>query len=255
VAALIDTHAHLSSRQFQEDLEQVLERARSAGVGMIINVGLDEGDSAAVVAQSERYPQVWAAVGIHPHFAAAVTSDFKKKLASLAENRRVLAIGETGLDFYRDLSPRHLQEKVFREQLALAASLNKPVIIHSRAAYPRTLQILKESELPRSGVAHCFSGGPADLDAFLELGFYISIAGPVTYPRSHELRSLLKKIPAKRLLLETDAPYLAPLPHRGKRNEPAYIKHTYQRTALALELEPAQLARQVQANAARLFLA
>lgn len=253
MARLVDTHAHLSSRQFQEDLEQVLARARSAGVGTIINVGIDESDSAAVVAQSGQYPQVWAAVGVHPHFAAAVSPRFQDSLASLAENRRVLAIGETGLDFYRDLSPRHLQEKVFREQLELAAGLNKPVIIHSREASVQTLQILKEIELPRSGVVHCFSGGREELTTFLELGFYISIAGPVTYPRNHELRSLLNEIPADRLLLETDAPYLAPLPHRGKRNEPAFIKMTYQRVAAALEMELAQLAWQVQANAVRLF--
>ena len=253
MARLVDTHAHLSSRQYRKDLEGVLARARSAGVGTIINVGIDENDSAAVVAQSEKYPQVWAAVGVHPHVAAAVSPRFQETLASLAENRRVLAIGETGLDFYRDLSPRPLQEKVFRQQLELAARLNKPVIIHCREAYERTLQILGGSELPRCGVAHCFSGGSAELKAFLELGFYISIAGPVTYPRSHGLRSLLKEIPADRLLLETDAPYLAPLPHRGKRNEPAFIKLTYQRVAAALELELEQLARQVQANTVRLF--
>lgn len=253
MAPLIDTHAHLGSRRFQKDLEQVLERARAAGVGMIINVGLDEEDSAGVVAQSEIFPQVWAAVGVHPHFAAAVSPRFKENLAALAANRRVLAIGETGLDFYRSLSPHHLQEKIFREQLELAVGLNKPVIIHSREAHTRTLQILREKELPRCGVAHCFSGGREELNAFLELGFYISIAGSVTYPRSHGLRALLKEIPADRLLLETDAPYLAPLPYRGKRNEPAFIKMTYERVALALEIEPEQLARQVQSNAARLF--
>lgn len=253
MARLIDTHAHLNSRRFRKDLKQVLARARTAGVGMIINVGIDEYDSAEAVAQSEEFPQVWAAVGVHPHFAAAASPRFRQNLASLAKNRRVLAIGETGLDFYRDLSPRHLQEKIFREQLDLAAELNKPVIIHSREAHAQTLQILREMRLPRSGVAHCFSGSHKELTAFLELGFYISIAGPVTYPRSHELRSLLKEIPADRLLLETDAPYLAPLPYRGKRNEPAFIKVTYERVALALETELEQLARQVQANATRLF--
>ncbi|MGI6600473.1 MAG: TatD family hydrolase [Dethiobacteria bacterium] len=255
MARLIDTHAHLNSRQFQEDLEQVLARARSAGVGMIINVGSDESDSERAVMQSEEYPQLWAAVGIHPHFAATVSPSFRNKLASLATNRRVLAIGEMGLDFYRELSPRHLQEEVFREQLELAAELKKPVIIHSREAHAETLQVLREMRPPQSGVAHCFSGSPKELAAFLELGFYISIAGPVTYPRSQELRLLLKEIPADRLLLETDAPYLAPLPYRGKRNEPAFIKKTYEQVALTLEMEPEALARQVQANAVRLFWA
>lgn len=255
MARLVDTHAHLSAPPFGKDLKEVLARAHEAGVGMIINVGLDEHDSARVVSQSGEFPQIWAAVGVHPHFAAAVSPHFEVRLASLAADRRVLAIGETGLDFYRDLSPRHLQEKIFRSQLELAAGLNKPVIIHSREAHDRTLEILREVKLPRAGVAHCFSGGPEELAAFLELGFYISIAGPVTYPRSYGLRSLLKEIPTDRLVLETDSPYLAPLPHRGRRNEPAFIRMTYERVALALELELEQLARQVQANVARLFWA
>ena len=253
MASFIDTHAHLSSARYRSDLDSVLERARAAGVGTIINVGTDERDSAEVVAQSEIFPQVWAAVGVHPHVAAEVSPHFIENLAALAANRRVLAIGETGLDFYRDLSPRRQQEKVFREQLALAAALNKPVIIHSREAHAQTLAVLREMAPPRLGVAHCFSGSLEELNAYLELGFYISIAGPVTYPRSDGLRALLKEIPADRLLLETDAPYLAPQPHRGKRNEPAFVKLTYEQVALTLKMEPAQLAHQVRANAARLF--
>ncbi len=250
---LIDTHVHLTSSRFQGDLDRVLARAHAAGVGTMINVGVDERDSTEAVAQSEQFPKVWAAVGVHPHCAAEVSPRYLENLTALAKNRRVIAIGETGLDFYRDLSPRPIQERVFREQLALAAELNKPVIIHSREAHDQTLQVLREMSPPRSGVAHCFSGSGKVLDAFLKLGFYISIAGPVTYPRSHQLRSLLGEIPADRLLLETDAPYLAPLPHRGKRNEPAFVKLTYERVALTLEVELEQLARQVRANAARLF--
>ncbi|HOJ84207.1 MAG TPA: TatD family hydrolase [Bacillota bacterium] len=253
MAPLIDSHAHLNFPQYKADLEQVLARAREAGVGMIINVGADESSSEAAVKLSESYPQLWASVGVHPHAAAGVSPRYRSKLADLAANRRVLAMGEMGLDFYRDLSPRPTQEKVFREQLELAAELNRPVIIHSRAAHARTLQVLREIRPPRAGIAHCFSGSSKELDAFLELGFYISIAGPVTYPRSHELRALLKEIPAGRLLLETDAPYLSPLPHRGKRNEPAFIRATYERVALALDMELDSLARQVQANITRLF--
>lgn len=255
MSALIDTHAHLSSAMYRQDLENVLERARVAGVGTIINVGTDERDSAEVVAQSDQYPQVWAAVGVHPHVAAGVSPRFTENLASLAAKRRVLALGEMGLDYYRDLSPRHQQEEVFRRQLDLAAELNKPVIIHSREAHAQTLKVLREMKPPRLGVAHCFSGNLKELGAFLELGFYISIAGPVTYPRSGELRSLLKEIPIDRLLLETDAPYLAPQPHRGKRNEPAFVKLTYEQVALTLEMELGQLAKEVRANAVRLFWA
>lgn len=253
MASLIDTHAHLNFPQFQADLEQVLGRARAAGVGMIINVGSDESSSETAVALSEANPQLWAAVGIHPHSASGVSSRYRSRLSGLAAKRRVLAVGEIGLDFYRDLSPRPVQEQVFREQLKLAAELNRPVIIHSREAHSKTLQILHEMKPPRGGIAHCFSGSPQDLEAFLGLGFYISIAGPVTYPRSHDLRALLKEIPAERLLLETDAPYLSPLPYRGKRNEPAFIKATYERVALVLEMELESLARLVQTNVARLF--
>lgn len=253
MAPLIDTHAHLNFPQFQADLEQVLIRAREAGVGMIINVGGDEPSSEVAVALSETNPQLWAAVGVHPHSAADVSPGYCSRLAGLAAGRRVLAVGEIGLDFYRDLSPRDSQERVFREQLALAAELNKPVVIHSRSAHSKTLQVLREMTPPRGGIAHCFSGSLKELNAFLELGFYISIAGPVTYAGSHELRELLKDIPAERLLLETDAPYLSPLPYRGKRNEPSFIRATYERVALVLEIDPDSLARLVQANVARLF--
>ncbi len=253
MARFIDTHAHLNLPQYRSDLHNVLNRAQAAGVGMIINVGSDETDSEAAVALSEAYPQLWAAVGVHPHSAAGVSPQYLSRLAGLAANRRVLALGEMGLDFYRDLSPRPRQEQIFREQLELAVELNKPVVIHSREAHNRTLQILRETMPPRAGIAHCFSGSPQDLGAFLELGFYISIAGPVTYPRSRELRALIREIPADRLLLETDAPYLSPLPHRGKRNEPAFVRATYERVALILELELDELCRRVQTNVARLF--
>ncbi len=253
MSRLIDTHAHLNFPQFQSDLRDVLNRARAAGVGMIINVGSDEADSEAAAALSNAHPQLWAAVGVHPHSAGGVSPRYLSRLAGLAANRRVLAVGEIGLDFYRDLSPRSVQEQVFHEQLELAAELDKPVVIHSREAHSKTLQILREAAPPRGGIAHCFSGSPQDLKAFLELGFYISIAGPVTYPRSHELRALIRKIPADRLLLETDAPYLSPLPHRGKRNEPAYIRATYERVALILDLELEVLCRRVQSNVTRLF--
>lgn len=253
MARLIDTHCHLNFPQFRSDLTDVLGRARAAGVGMIINVGSDEASSEAAVTLSEAHPQLWAAVGVHPHAAAGVSTHYLSSLAGLATNRRVLAIGEVGLDFYRDLSPRLRQEQVFREQLGLAAELNKPVVIHSREAHSRTLQILRETALPRAGIAHCFSGSLQDLSSFLKLGFYISIAGPVTYPRSHELRALIREIPADRLLLETDAPYLSPLPYRGKRNEPAFVRATYERVALVLELELEALCRQVQTNVSRLF--
>ncbi len=252
--ALVDSHAHLDFPQFKNDLPQVLDRARQEGVVAVLNAGTDENGSARSVELSKKFPQVGASVGVHPHGAAKVSSNWFEKLELLAAEETVLAIGETGLDFYRNLSPRETQEQVFREHLRLACRVEKPVIIHSREAHPETLQILKEERLPScGGVMHCFSGDRSQVEAFLDLGFYISLAGPLTYPRSHALRDLLNYIPPERLLLETDAPYLAPQAYRSKRNEPAYVRLIYERAALALGWDLEQLAEQVYVNAIRLF--
>lgn len=251
---LIDTHAHLDFPQFQNDLEQVLERAGQAGLVAILNAGTDEVSSKISVGLSKKYDCISASVGIHPHGAARAGMSSINVLEDLAGDDSVLAIGETGLDFYRNLSPRDIQENLFREQLRLACRVQKPLIIHSRQAHAETLKILKEEDLPQTvGVMHCFSGDRHWAEAFLDLGFYISLAGPVTYPRSHDLRELVRFIPSERLLLETDAPYLSPQAYRGKRNEPAYIKLTYERVALALECSLEDLALQVYLNAIRLF--
>jgi TatD DNase family protein len=254
VDILIDTHAHLDFPQYKKDLDQVLERARQVGIAAVLNAGTDLKSSLRSVELSAKYSIISAAVGIHPHGAAKAAPGWLVQLEQLANHGTVLAIGEMGLDFYRNLSPRDCQEEVFREQIRLAVRVNKPLIIHSREAQADTLRILKEEQLPDPvGVMHCFSGDRSWLDASLDLGFYISIAGPVTYPRSHELRELLRHIPDERLLLETDAPYLSPQAYRSERNEPAYVKLTYERVALALDLEPALLAKQVYLNAIRLF--
>lgn len=254
MSALIDTHAHLDFPQFRADLEAVLRRAEQAGVVAVLNAGTDESSSERSVELSRRFPQVSASVGIHPHGAAAVEPGWSGRLEKLAGSKNVLAVGEMGLDFYRNLSPREDQEETFREQLRLACRVQKPVIIHSRQAHSETLKILKEEELPQAiGVMHCFSGDRSMAEAFLNMGFYISLAGPVTYPRSHELRELIKFIPADRLLLETDSPYLPPQAYRSKRNEPAYIRLIYDRVALSLDCDPEDLARQLYLNAIRLF--
>lgn len=251
---LIDSHAHLDFPHFNADREEVLKRAREAGVTAIINVGTSQSSSRRSVELAGEDPSLWAAVGIHPHYADSFPSSRIGQLASLAEQPRVVAIGETGLDYYRNLSSPASQAQLFRAHLQLARDLNKPLVIHTREAYPETLTILREEQLPeKRGVMHCFSAGREWARSFLELGFYLSIAGPVTYPRSHALRELLKEIPLERLLLETDAPYLSPQAYRGRRNEPAYIRSTYQRVALAMGIEPDLLARQVFANSRRLF--
>ncbi len=250
----IDTHAHLDFSQFKNDLEPVLERAREKGVAAVVNAGTDEQSSLRSVELSKKYPQVGASVGIHPHGAARVSKNWLEKLEKLASEDVVLAVGETGLDFYRNLSPREAQEQIFREHLRLACRVQKPVIVHSREAHSETLQILKEEPLPsKGGVMHCFSGDRKQLEAFLDLGFYVSLAGPLTYPRSHALRELLNYIPQDRLLMETDSPYLAPQAYRSKRNEPAYVKFVYERAALALNLDLDRFAGQVYVNAVRLF--
>lgn len=254
MTVLVDTHAHLDFPQFAEDLDLVLERAREAGVSAILNAGTDPAGSGRSVELSRKYPWISASVGVHPHSAGRVESGWLEKLEKLAALETVLAVGETGLDYYRDMSPRESQEQVFREHLRLACRVNKPVIIHSRQAHAETCQVLQEEDLPSpAGVMHCFSGGRRWAEAFLELDFYISLAGPLTYPRSHELRDLLKYIPANRLLLETDAPYLPPQAYRSRRNEPSYIKLTYERAALALGQDFDELAKQVYLNAVRLF--
>ncbi len=254
MTVLVDTHAHLDFPQYKKDLEQVLERARQVGVAAILNAGADLASSRRSIELSREYPWISASVGIHPHGAAQAGKNWLEELEKLAATGTVLAIGETGLDFYRDLSPRDIQEKVFREQLQLACRVNKPVIVHSRAAHSETLQVLQEEDLPYpAGVMHCFSGDRSQAEAFLDLGFYISLAGPLTYPRSHDLRDLIKYIPANRLLLETDAPYLPPQAYRSQRNEPSYIKLTYERAALALGQELDEVAKQVYLNAVRLF--
>ncbi len=251
---LIDTHAHLDFPQYRKDLDQVISGAEKAGITAILNAGTDLRSSLKSVELSASYKIISASVGVHPHGAAAVSGDWPAQLEGLAMRDKVLAIGETGLDFYRNISPPMIQEKVFREQIQLAVRVNKPLIIHSREAKNDTLRILREEKLPApAGVMHCFSGNRDWLDACLDLGFYISIAGPVTYPGSHGLRDLLRYIPEDRLLLETDAPYLSPQAFRSERNEPAYVKLIYDRVALALDHDPGQFARQVYLNAIRLF--
>ncbi|MEW5785091.1 MAG: TatD family hydrolase [Bacillota bacterium] len=251
---LADSHAHLDFPQFKEDLASVLERAREAGLGFILNVATGEESSSRVVELCELSPLLWAAVGVHPHYAAQLSPLCLQRLAILSQNRRVLAIGETGLDYYRDHCPRDVQMDAFRAHLRLASSLDKPLIVHSREAHAETLRLMREEPLPlRNGIMHCFSGNRHEANAFLELGFYISVAGPVTYPRSHELRALMRAIPPERLLLETDAPYLSPQPFRSLRNEPAYIRATYERVALTLSMSIEKLAGQIQSNLLCLF--
>jgi TatD DNase family protein len=276
---LVDTHTHLDFPEFDDDRERVIERAANAGVGAIVNVGTDLASSQAAVALAEAYPQIYAAVGVHPHDAKTMTGEVLEELRVLAGRPRVVAIGEIGLDFYRDLSPRDQQRQVFEQQLALASEVGKPVIIHDREAHAEVMAILRHWACPEHfdcaqcklhrrieghhqpsaishrpiGVMHCFSGDLTMAQKALELGFYISIAGPVTFDNARRLRELVRQLPLEKLLVETDCPYLTPHPHRGKRNEPAYVKFVAQEIARVKELSLEEVACITSDNAQALF--
>lgn len=251
---LFDTHAHLHFPDFAEDLPAVLERAHAAGVTRFLTVGSDVDNSRAGLALAARLPGVWASVGIHPHDAASADAPALAELERLAGAPRVAAIGEIGLDFFRDLSPRPAQEAAFRAQLELARRVGKPVVIHCRDAHAETLGILAEGRVGEvGGVMHCFSGDVGIARRCLDLGLAISLAGPVTYPSARALPDVARFVPGDRLVVETDCPYLPPQGHRGQRNEPAYLALTAARVA-ELRGEPlAALAERLTANACRLL--
>ena len=248
---MIDSHAHLTAKQYKKDLDSVLARAREAGVKAVINVGFDVDSSADGVHLAERHPYLFAAVGVHPHDADTVDDHILSYLEELSANPRVIAIGEIGLDFYRDLSPRRVQEEIFVRQLAIAARVGLPVIIHDRDAHRRVVEVLR-AEGASNGVMHCFSGDLNLARQVLDLGFYISFAGPITY-NGRKAAEVIRKMPRERLLVETDCPYLAPVPFRGKRNEPAYVKYVLERVAELLGAPAAEVEALTDENARRLF--
>jgi TatD DNase family protein len=241
---LADAHAHLDEPQLQDHQEAVLRRARNAGVGLIVNVGIGRDNSRQVVETAERYPEVFATVGVHPHGVASLNPGDLEALTPIAGHPKVVAVGEIGLDFYRRRSPEKVQEHWFREQLAWAYELGKIVVIHTRDATPATLRLLRESRRHlRGGVMHCFLGNQEEARAFLDLGFYLSISGVLTFPKAEPLRRVVKRLPRDRVLVETDSPYLAPQPWRGKVNEPAYVTATAATLAQLQGLTPEETAR------------
>ncbi len=251
---LFDTHAHLHFPEFAADLGAVLERARAAGVRRMLTIGTDVETSHAAVALAAREAHVWASVGIHPHDAGEADAAGLAQIERLAVEPRVVGIGETGLDFFRNLSPREAQARVFRAQLALARRVRKPVIVHCRDAHEETLTILAEERVGETrGVMHCFSGDVAMARRCLDLELLISLAGPVTYPKARALADVAKYVPSDRLVVETDCPYLPPQPYRGKRNEPAYVAITIARVAELRGELLETLAARTSENAAKLF--
>jgi TatD DNase family protein len=253
-AQLFDTHAHLHFPDFAPDLEAVMARARAAGVRRMVTIGTDRETSEAAVAIAERDPDVWAAVGLHPHDAAEGDDALFAHLERLAGSPRVVAIGEMGLDFFRNLSPRPAQETALRRQLALARALGKPALIHCREAHAETLAILAAERVQEvGGIMHCFSGDVEIARRCLDLGLLISLAGPVTYPNARALPAVATYVPADRLVVETDCPFLPPQPYRGKRNEPAYLTITAARVADLRKESLVELGARMTENAMRLF--
>jgi len=252
---LIDTHAHLDGNRFADDLDAVVARAEANGVATILTVGCDLESSRAAMAIAARYPEIYAAVGIHPHDAVTVDADALAELRRLAETgTKVVAIGETGLDYYRDRSPRDRQREAFRVQIRLARELDLPLIIHDRDAHDDVVGILREENAGAvGGVLHCFSGGMDMARHCLEMGFFISFPGTLTYPNNEPLRDVARALPIDVMLVETDCPYLAPQPWRGKRNEPAYVRATAETLAEIKGLTLEDVARVTSLNAFRLF--
>jgi len=249
-----DTHAHLHYVDFEQDREAMIQRAESAGVKYFLNVGTDLASSRASLALAESHSNIWAAAGIHPHDAVKATEEDFAAIESLMGHERMAAVGEVGLDFFRDHSPADVQKDVFRRFVEMSLRVRKPLIIHCRDAYDALIEILREIQPSRyAGVIHCFSSDKQVMDKLLELGFYISFAGPLSYKKNDVLREACLACPRDRLLLETDAPFLPPQSLRGKRNESAYMLETASVMAELHGLDLAALADLTTCNARRLF--
>jgi TatD DNase family protein len=250
---LIDTHCHLDPQYFPEGADETLSRARSAGVTGFVCIGVGSLEQTeAALGLAARRPDVWATVGVHPHDAATCDQALTAKLRSLAGAERVVAVGEIGLDFHYDHSPRDKQAEVFRQLIQLARELKKPIVVHTRSAPNETLQILSDEKAADvGGIIHCFSEDKAFAARALDLGFDLSFSGIVTFKRALDIQEVAAWAPQDRILVETDSPYLAPVPVRGKRCEPAYVLHTARFVAGLRGVPVEELAEQTSQNAER----
>ena len=253
-----DSHAHIDGPEFDADREEIIERARAAGVSVILNVGTGDPHSGAferAVELGKKYESVYTAIGTHPHDARFYDDKAEDRIKTLVESERVIAWGEIGLDFHYDNSPRDVQIEVFKRQLHAARDCDLPVVIHTREAESETIEILKSaySGANRRGIFHCFSGSMELAQRAVELGFLISFSGIVTFKKADELRAVAKQVPLDRLLIETDCPYLSPIPHRGKRNEPAYVIEVARCLAGLHGVELEEMARITSENFKRFF--
>jgi TatD DNase family protein len=245
---LIDSHCHLDSDQFDADREQVIERALAAGVTQMVAIGTGNGppDLEAGTRLADRYKFLYATVGVHPHDAAKANEITFQALADLTLHPKVIAIGEIGLDYHYDFSPRETQQAVFIRQMQIA---KKPIVIHTREAWDDTIKLIREHWDPqRGGIMHCFSGNPDQAKQALDLGFYLSFGGIVTFPKALEIQESARQAPIDRILVETDSPYLAPVPTRGKRNEPAFMLETVRKLAQLRNVSEQAIAQSTTAN-------
>jgi len=253
---LIDSHAHIQGKEYAGEVEAVIARAREAGVGKIIAVGGagDMSSNTEAVALAKTFPDIYATVGMHPHDAKDVSADELKKLKEIAADPKVVAVGETGLDYYYDHSPRDVQRRVFAEFIHLARETGLPIVVHERDAANDAFELLRgEGEGRLRGVIHCFTGNYEAARAYLDLGFYISFTGIITFKNAEALRDVVRNVPLERMLVETDSPYLTPVPHRGKRNEPAYVRYVGETIASVKGLSLKEVARGTTQNVRELF--
>lgn len=255
MSSMIDSHAHLDDASFDSDRDEVIKRAQDAGAHRIINVGCDLKTSRAAVELADRHDMIYATVGVHPHETKNIDHSTYTELQKLASHKKVVAWGEIGLDYHYMNSPKEVQLRAFRDQIQLAKEAGLPVVIHMREAQDDILKILVEEEANRtSGVFHCFTGDLSAAQTAITLNFMISFSGVVTFSNAHRLQQVVQQIPLEYLMIETDCPYLTPVPHRGKRNEPAYVRHVAEKIT---ELKPSntyqEVIRATSANTLRLF--
>jgi TatD DNase family protein len=251
---LVDSHAHLDLPEFGPDLPRVIQRATESGVTTILTVGIEPASCRKALEIAEAYPHIFAIIGIHPHNAAEVGEKDLADLQDLARHPKVRAWGEIGLDFYRNLSPPAIQKERFRQQIQIGKELGLPLVIHSRSATQETIAILQEEGVgEQGGVIHCFSGDEETAQIYLDMGFVVSIPGVITFNKAQGLREVVKGLPPEGFIIETDAPFLAPVPYRGKRNEPAFVRYTAETIARIRGQDISEVAANTTANARRVF--
>ena len=254
MAGLFDSHTHLNNPDLMEDIDGVVERLLEAGVECVMNVGYDLESSLTALEQAHTYEWCYAAVGCHPHDAKTMDEETLEKFRELAADPKVKAIGEIGLDYYYDNSPRDVQREWFRRQIRLAKEVGLPIIIHDRDAHEKCMQILKEEDaFPNGVLMHCYSGSAEMAKEYVKLGAMLSIPGTITFKNNRKQKEVVKAVPLECLMVETDAPYLTPVPFRGRRNEPAYVKYTAQMVAEVLQMDRQAVIDATNENARRYF--